>query len=162
MDKIIYKNKDVSKFFRQKENDIIELYARKKHKSFNEVKKIYNESKLKNVIDDLDNELWLESEYYILDSYENLMEKCPTTLAIVPSTIANAKEPATTKRPRRSQKKAGKGVPKNVPVFSMFDKLFPIYPTRTKENRAMLVGKGNYKFNKKNKSSRFKVRKRPK
>lgn len=158
MEKIIYKNKDVSEFFRQKENDIIELYARKKHKSFNEVKKIYNESRLKNVMDDLDNELWLESEYYILDSYENLMEKCPAAS----TAIASVKKYPAIQKIRGGQKKVGGSKPRNVLGFPMFDNLSPIYSNRTKENRAILARKGRPKLNRKNASIRSKARKKSK
>lgn len=131
MEKIIYKNQDVSKLFNCKENAIIDLYAEKTHKSVMEARKIYNASKLKNVINNLDNELWLESEYYILDKYENLMEK--SCVPVNPNAIVED----ISKIQNLTKINGIKG--RDATIISIFDKLSPLQQHQIERQMKMMV-----------------------
>ena len=62
-------NRDVIYNIERKEADLIAIYAERNKMSKNDVVELYNKSKLKNVIRDIDNELWTESVYYIVENY---------------------------------------------------------------------------------------------
>ena len=129
--KIIYKNKDVSQLFNCKEDAIIKLYAEKTNNSVMKARKIYYASKLKNVIHNLDNELWLESEYYILDNYGKLMEKCPVP-DIIPVVEINTSQRHKTIKGNNSKGRAET-------IISMYDKMSPKQQRKIEKQMKMLT-----------------------
>lgn len=62
--------------YNTKEQEVIELYAKKNRITLQAAEELYSQSKLRNILKDKDSTLILESPYYILDRYSEYMEPC--------------------------------------------------------------------------------------
>lgn len=73
MEKIIYNGQDITDNIMRKEKAVIKLYAKQKRTSYRVAARTYYRSKLYYVIRDVENGLWAQSEYYIMERYSNLI-----------------------------------------------------------------------------------------
>lgn len=75
MEKYIYKGQDITDIIRDKEKDIISLYSKNRGISRKISKKIYLSSKLKKAFRHVENGLWTQSEYYIIEAYASYLDQ---------------------------------------------------------------------------------------
>lgn len=75
MGKFIYKGQDITRLIIEKEKDIIKLYSQNKGISFEIANKIYSRSKLKKAFRHVENGLWMQSEYYIMEAYGSYLDE---------------------------------------------------------------------------------------
>lgn len=75
MEKIIYHGHDITEAIERKEKKIIELYSRQRKIPFDTAEVIYSFSNLKKALRIVDNDLWTQSEYYIIEAYSDVLDE---------------------------------------------------------------------------------------
>lgn len=75
MGKYVYNESDITDIIKDKEKRIIKVYAEDKGISLERSKEIYLHSTVKRAIREVNNGLWMQSEYYILEAYGSYLDK---------------------------------------------------------------------------------------
>ena len=75
MGKYVYNGTDITDIVEEKEKNIINLYSQDKGITLKRSKDIYMHSTLKKAIRDVDNGLWMQSEYYIMEAYVSYLDQ---------------------------------------------------------------------------------------